>query len=255
MVPARLSGADRPALLAHFTALDAEDRRLRLRPPARRLCGHRGVRAAHRLRLRRRDRGARRQPAHRRGHPRGARGRWLPSWVFSVLPGYRNAGLGGALRASRDAHPQPGPLLGLHPLPLRERRDHAHRAQARHAGIVRERGAESDAYLMLPPGDPPRRTHDGASGAARPAGRRRAWTFASRRAGPAPSSGSSATEACSQRPFRYSPSGKWIDTAWSSDAPRCIGGPACRHCARRRLRLVGRSSGRGPGSPRRSTRT
>ena len=149
-MPVRLTRADRGALLAHFTSLDVEDRRLRFGIPLKdwALQGYveridfegDDVLAIHdeRLRIIAAIHVARAGDGAELG--------------LSVLPGYRNAGLGTALFERAVMRVRNRGLRSVYVHCLAENAAMMHIARKLGMQIARS-GPESDARLVLPAGD------------------------------------------------------------------------------------------------------
>ena len=151
VVPVRLSGADRPALLAHFTALDVEDRRLRFGLPLGNYAiemyvmridfDQDEVFAIHDERLRIVA------AVHVARSGEGA------ELGLSVLPGYRNTGLGGALFERAVMRVRNRGLSSVYVHCLSENGAIMHIARKNGMRIAMD-GPESDGRLELPASTP-----------------------------------------------------------------------------------------------------
>lgn len=151
IVTKELSRLQRDALISHFLALDAEDRRLRFGVG---LSDH-GVRDYVARIDFERDAvfGVFDDDMSLVGVGHVARGDGFAELGVSVLPAERGRGMGGALLARAHTHARNWgePSLFMHC--LAENGAMMHLARKQGMRIVAERG-EADAYLELPPGDP-----------------------------------------------------------------------------------------------------
>jgi GNAT superfamily N-acetyltransferase len=148
VVPVRLRAVDRPALLAHFKALEAEDRRLRFGLPL----GNAAIEAyVERLDFDADDLLAVHDDDLRVvAAIHVARAGAAAELGLSVLPGYRNAGVGSALFERALIRIRNRGLSSVYIHCLAENAAIMHIARKLGMRIVRD-GGESDAYLALPP--------------------------------------------------------------------------------------------------------
>jgi GNAT superfamily N-acetyltransferase len=151
VVTKELSRLDRETLLAHFLALDAEDRRLRFGVPLSDF----GVKDyVERIDFER-DAvfGVYDDELKLAGAAHLARGEGFAELGVSVLPAHRGLGLGGAMLARAHVHARNWGLPSLFMHCLSENGAMMHLARKQGMRIVAESG-EADAYLELSPGDP-----------------------------------------------------------------------------------------------------
>ena len=147
-LPVRLREGERGALLAHFLALDPEDRRLRFGLPigdelvrayvARIEFDHHGVFAIH-------DDGSRIVAAIHVAHAGES-----AELGLSVLPGYRRAGLGGALFSRAIIHVRNRGVASVFVHCLTENAAVLHLAR-KHGMRLVSSGVETSAHLALEP--------------------------------------------------------------------------------------------------------
>lgn len=148
IVPVRLGAPDRPALLAHFKALEAEDRRLRFALPL----GDAALEAyVERIDFEGDDVLAV-QDDHLRivAAIHVARAGEAAELGLSVLPDYRGSGVGSALFERAVMRIRNRGLASVYVHCLAENAAMMHIARKLGMRIVRE-GGETDAYLTLPP--------------------------------------------------------------------------------------------------------
>jgi len=151
VIPVRLRATDRTALLAHFKALEAEDRRLRFGLAL----GDAAIEAyVERIDFDSDDVLAVHDDSLRIvAAIHVARAGAAAELGLSVLPGYRNAGVGSALFERAVMRIRNRGLASVYIHCLVENAAMMHIARKLGMRIVRE-GGESDAYLELPPGTP-----------------------------------------------------------------------------------------------------
>ena len=146
VVPVRLAAYDRPALVGHFKALESEDRRLRFGLPL----GDAGLEAyIERIDFEGDDVIAVRDECLRIvGAIHVARAGEAAELGLSVLPGYRDIGIGTALFERALIRVRNRGLASIYIHCLVENAAMMHIARKLGMRIVRD-GGESDAYLQL----------------------------------------------------------------------------------------------------------